>query len=348
MHKPTFYSTVVAALLALASGGRGEAQEVVGADWASGTFGESYALTEAFATESSSAVPLQQVAWSGVNRGLIAGVEWTYLKPHFSNGVPQLVSSTFEVLDQGAFAIFDEIVIDDISWNYQGAPRVWLGVENAEGFGGRIVWWHFDHSTAVVPLIEDAGNQVIALGQHSIKAATLDMEATQRTNFRNWSVLGSAGIRYAEMTTVQSVAFPGSFFDAESQFTTKMSGIGPSLGAQVSRPILGGLSFFAQGRGSLIYGNGRERQQFDVEWLGGAVDEELLLITSRNDLMGIAEFRIGGEYIRPMANGNTLFLRSTFETQFWSGAIKNHDNWIDNSNGDIGFLGFTLGAGLGY
>lgn len=304
-------------------------------------------LAALVARENENEIPLQEVGLISPGFGLIAGAEWTYLKPHFDHGVTQLVSSVFGVVDGGGvITFFDELTVDDVPWNYKSAPRLWAGIENSEGFGGRIVWWYFDHTTGPQTLLDFPVVDMSALGQQDIRAYTLDVEFTQRTNFRNWSLLGSAGIRYAEITTEQSILFFDSFFDASSDFRSKMSGVGPSLGLQVSRPVLGGLSLFMQGRGSLIYGNGREQANLDVLWLG-IVDEELIVNSSRDDLMAIAEFRIGGEWIRPMENGNTLFLRSTFETQYWSGAVKDN-NAFNYTTDDIGFLGFTLGAGVGY
>ena len=97
--------------------------------------------------------------------------------------------------------------------------------------------------------------------------------------------------------------------DADIQF----DGVGPTLFLEGSRPLLGGLRFIANGRGSLLYGseswtmNEDESSRNNIVWGPG-----------NDSLLSIIESQVGVSWEWCFA-GKVLEVRAAMEGQYWIG-----------------------------
>jgi hypothetical protein len=241
-----------------------------------------------------------------------AGVEATYLKPHVSNDIEgEDVGSAFSDME------------------FAAAPRVWLGVENCNGWGARARYWQYNNSRAFsdIGIIDDEPFGLEGSSFDSfLNAYVIDAEATRRLCIGNWNLLGSFGFRHVQMnqtfhgTFVDIVDGEGAFLFTEQQ-ALGFNGSGLTLGAEAVRPIgCSGFSLFLNSRGSVLWGHSRTRQLLAE----GAVDGEgdfLFAFQSDerfNDTLFMGEFQIGPQWNRRIACINAdVFARAVFEAQWW-------------------------------
>jgi hypothetical protein len=276
--------------------------------------------------------------------GFYGGAEFTYLKPHYDHGLTTLIHQFSLMPGGGAMpATYSGYEFADVPWNYQGAPRGWIGYEDASGFGVRGRWWSFDQSTAEETI---QTLSYFGLGRMGLDAYTVDLEATQQIAGGPWAVVGFAGMRYAEITTtieLEQTALNGQdFSDAYADFMSKMSGVGPTMGVEGFRSLFWGLGLYGSARMSILYGNGKEREY--IHTVNTSVPSEMLILNSRDDLMMIFDLKIGVEWTHDLSGGTTIFARGSLEAQDWQSAYR----WEGTGSNDIGFFGFAGAVGVGF
>lgn len=242
--------------------------------------------------------------------GVIAGAELTFLKAH-SNG---LVSTT-PVGDLTLVPNFD----------YQVAPRAWLGYQFAGGLGLRATWWGFDQGLPASGIASGFG----------LEATTVDLELTDAINLGKWDLLASGGLRYARLR--QDVLAPSLLapFDVSRDF----EGLGGTFALSARRGLGGtNLALIGSARGSLVFG-----ESFDSITLGGLGGGPLpgpLVGTQRT--LGIFELRLGVEWSRELSNGARFYTQTVYEAQYWQSA-----QLFDGLGGmDVGFTGVAVNIGL--
>lgn len=268
----------------------------------------------------------------GGSTGLVAGFEMTFLKPHINAAE--------------SIAIIPGLPLTEIEDNeYNASPRFWLGYVGDSGLGWRIRWWEFNHTlngeTFEIVGIDDI--LVDSLGGLEVEA--LDIEMTQEIDLGLWDMTVGGGVRYGRTEHVTAQLYDDVLmaeFD-DLALASDFDGIGPTLFAEMRRPVgCNGFALVGNMRASLLFGEDKLAAGFDD------TDEGLLLVeTAQDNVVGVLEAQLGGEYSSDIGCGTRVFARGMAEGQLWTDATRQINiaaNSIESS--DIGLVGLTFGIGL--
>lgn len=237
--------------------------------------------------------------------GFIGGVEITFLKPH-NNALDLIVNPGFQA------PLLPE-------FDYEIAPRIWLGYEFAGGLGLRATWWEFDHAVAVGGLVS------------GMEATTMDLELTQTGSFCKWDLQMSGGVRYGRIE--ESLDFPG-FVGLSHEF----EGVGGTLAFNARRPIGSrGFALIGGVRGSLLFG--QTDSTLSLPFL--QVQPQITLRNTQH-MLEIYEMRLGGEWSRDLAYGARFYSQVTYEAQAWNMAPVA----LGLLDSQIGFSGVAINFGI--
>jgi hypothetical protein len=244
---------------------------------------------------------------------IVAGAEEQFLWSHVTGRNGVITVDGASVLQPGSGEL----------GGYQPAGLGWLGVENSNGTGFRARYWDYDQSSSG---FSNPPFEVVSAAS-SLRAYTVDLEATQRVNWDGWNCLGSAGARYASLK--ESALFSDSFSnfsvnpvtndtlagDTESEF----HGTGLTLGLEATRPLNDcGVNFVATGRGSVLWGDSSSSSMGRFAHGGSSVTNSTT--NDANETHYIVEFQSGLEwstYVQYIHG--VVFFRGVFEYQLWSG-----------------------------
>jgi hypothetical protein len=247
--------------------------------------------------------------------GVIGGAELTFVKAH-SNALTRVGPG-----GGGGLTLIPE-------FDYEVAPRAWLGYQFAGGLGLRATWWGYDQGLP-------AGFLAAGFG---LEATTVDLEVTDAINLGKWELLASGGLRYARLR--QDVSELNIFTSPDLVALSRdFEGLGGTLALSVRRGLGGtNLALIGSARGSLVFG-----ESFDSitpEALGGGVLPGPLVGTQRT--LGIFEMRLGVEWSRELSNGARFYTQTVYEAQYWQSAQ------LTNGLGgmDVGFTGVAVNIGL--
>jgi hypothetical protein len=276
-----------------------------------------------------------------------AGIELTFLRPNYTT------NRAFTTQSDGNSDL-------EFQYDLELSPRLWFGYEMCDGTGWRLTWWQFDHAPDRVFAQPSANNEVTTppfdgidissddsteflLATSNLKAYTFDSELTKRAARGCWRTEATAGVRYAFAEQEYSAQLRNSNSALLSQvdFNHWIRGVGPTLSLAATQFISCETNLFVRGRGSLLFGNHKWHLQ------GG---EELNLTApvltnqdGRNgETLSIVEVQagIGWQAGKQVCRPWRPFATVAFEGQFWSGPGN-----AARPDGDLGFLGFTLGVG---
>lgn len=290
------------------------------------------------------------------------GFDFLLAKPHFERNLAYTT-----VRSDGV----SNVTISDTEFDYdfELAPRIWAHYESSAGVGIRGSYWWFDQSAAAevvqppangfgfishprfgdsnIPLTTDV---IIAstiptdtfATVSALDAYTLDLEITKRGTFCNWDLLAGAGVRYAriEQQYLAELRSGGGVMIGGIDYVHEQQGFGPTLSLETRRGLGAGFAGFALTRASLLMGESTS------ELIAGEdLDLATPIITSqsraRDDVLPIAELVIGAEWRSGNLGFAELLVRSAFEAQWWGGVGS-----ASSEEGDLGFLGGTIGVGL--
>lgn len=252
----------------------------------------------------------------------------------------------------------------EFDYDLELTPRVWVEVMQASNWGWRAGYWQFDHVPALATTSPPAngfgeitsppfGDVDISStiptdtfsASSSLNLYAIDIEAFKLTHTGGWDLGIAGGVRYA---SVQQNYFAQLRNDADTlrgeiDFRHELEGVGPTLAIAARRPIIGQLQLACAGRGSLLFGDGTSRlvAQEDADLTTPFTTTR---IANRDDLLPVAEARVGLEWINPSRrSGVQWLLSSALEGQIWGNAGN-----AASETGDLGFFGFNVGAGLSY
>ena len=275
------------------------------------------------------AVPYQPAfarpAWSAV-----AGVEATFLKP-FTADHDLFVE--YELGDDsGSTSAREFSGFDDL----KAAPRIWLGLENDNGWGLRTRYWRLEGNAAgdlwdaaITPFPADASLQ--------LKAETLDLELTRRFPIRSSTMLGTFGVRHASLESRNTMTSfyrewlwdPSSTpreFGTEARSSRRTDATGLTMALEGRRPIGdGGLALASNVRGSVLWGSGQAMMGTALfAWEGGNEADSYFSDSyfdgvRENVTQYIFEIQAGMEWkrrVRPIRSD--LFAHLMFEYQRWT------------------------------
>ncbi len=235
----------------------------------------------------------------------VAGAEGTYLAPNFHNDV-QFGRGTEHILDLG----------------WEAAPRIWLGVENCNGWGARARYWQLDAERNRFGLTLDAlTTPVIADFSQQLEVYDIDCELTRRIEVGHWNLLGSFGGRFGSLDRLlmgNSLAQGPPGLSEFLSFETETNAGGITGAIEMSTPIgVGGLEAFGSLRASPLWGtttasvNARENMNGTASSFSD---------TARvNTQLTIWEAQVGLQCTKQLACcQGSVFARCAFEYQSWN------------------------------
>jgi len=245
--------------------------------------------------------------------GLVFGAEITFLRPHHSMGTRGYDGT-------------------DLLFDFEAAPRFWMGWVNECGLGIRFRYWDFDHTQTVA---SQYGQGRTDSQRFDISVSDLEITDTMQLTCL-WELTISGGVRYVDYDERRFTTFvrDGSIAGLQE---FRSSTWGPTISAELRRPIWGCLDVFANVRGSAMFGD-------EDELLWDPQGQQRMLVGSESaDVKFITEMQLGSEYNRPLSNGARLFFRGAVEAQYWS--TFSGEPFYDGGEA-VGFVGFTMSAGL--
>lgn len=326
-----------------------------------------------------------------------AGAGFYYIKPYFDTnpGFAQSTNTTTALQAATATTQFN------FDWGYRFAPLVWVEYVHHDLFGLRARWWQFDCAppnlnatnlfnpggpitqiTSAFPLglgvISNpngagAGFNDTLLFQSGLRLNVYDFELTKEFRGTLGWIHIAAGARYAELAQsydafLQSTpASPGASTVASTLLSSHdFRGAGGTLALDAGFTLGDtGISLFCIGRGSLLYGVGRENASLrtvTTNPLGQVTTQTLDPSASQDRVLPVGEIEIGAEYARYFGRAR-FFVRTALANQIWFGAGNAANNQTITGTGtlltvpvtqaadnhiNLGFFGLTATIGFQY
>jgi hypothetical protein len=245
--------------------------------------------------------------------GFYAGVELAILKAYVGTPV------TTELVQLGA------------RFDHEVSPRVWIGYQNACGFGVRARYWQFDHSVSIEEF-NSTPSEYEWIGNR-LELHVVDAEVTQTFCLGGWNGLAAGGVRHA---SVEAELFGGGYLNLHA---ARFDGTGPTIAVTLRRPFNDccTVGFVADARGSLLFGNTRD----EVELINSMYERGLQRLTDHH--LTVLEIGIGLEFCREFDYGLAV-VRVMMEGQSWDFGATRLVSVFDIN--DIGFFGPTVGIQL--
>lgn len=297
---------------------------------------------------------------SGPPGHFTAGVGIDLLEPHIQHD-PAFGTQVSGIT--GSFSRVDTYFNQD----FTVAPRVWLGYVNDCGLGVRGSWSHVNETahastvnndfTGATTVFSDnpffgVVDQITALGpgdvlsfSYKIQLDVWDLEATQDFQIGKWYLLAATGVRisrleqdYGALAVDTLTGLTGATGSSGNRFT----GGGPTLALEVRRPLWGNdFALFGSARGAILFGDADRNAHKERMVLGVPVQEENYQ-TSEDDLQSVFEIELGVEWCKDLGRARAL-AQLALVGQEWVGAGS-----ATSQDGNLGFVGLTLTAGLNF
>ncbi|MGA2031630.1 MAG: hypothetical protein ABSG68_05200 [Thermoguttaceae bacterium] len=246
------------------------------------------------------------------SRSLVAGVEAVFLKPNIG-GHDISYTDGANNYSGNQFADFQRL---------EASPRMWIGMQGpCWGIRGR--YWTIDDDShgGVVDL--DAPtflNMQSANACLDLHAYTVDLEVTRSLEFCNWSLLGSLGIRHAELSVDESfhVLTEAQNIAVQTQNSRFMQGTGLTGALEARKPLGdGGLALIGSLRGSVLWGQDRSASD-NLLFTPGVAMAQVVEVKEDTPLY-IMEFQVGLEWThRLQCVATDVSLHAVFEYQRWT------------------------------
>ncbi|WP_147274433.1 Lpg1974 family pore-forming outer membrane protein [Bremerella cremea] len=296
------------------------------------------------------AIPCEPCATSQQCGKYYGSYEAVFLTPFQSNNTG-IIAQNDPVIEHLGF-----------DWEMKYSNRFELGyLAPTGGLGWRARYWQFDQSSSFAVdsnagLIQDEGaiiwaatDTVIGLVDvdtavmtQSIDAQVFDLEL-QTLSTKNF--LFSGGFRYAEFDQSYLAVTDSGIAMGNMDFR----GYGPTLAAEYQRNVWCGWDLFANGRGSILFG----QQSFRAS---NNNDPTIMDIRNTGSLASSLEMQMG---LKWTSRNERFFFKSALEAQYWAnvGSPNPAATYTDSSdkanaddvlNENLGFVGFTVGGGFQY
>ncbi|MFZ5829307.1 MAG: hypothetical protein ACOY3P_04430 [Planctomycetota bacterium] len=287
---------------------------------------------------------------SGHRCSFVAGVEATFLAPNTSRDQIRFEST----LLSSTTALYSN---DYAALNHmEGAPRIWVGLENDCGWGIRGRYWTFDAEAfgSAVDLGSGAPwdvnlDQTLFGTCERLEAYTADIELTRRGCIGRWEVLGAFGVRHAYREIDQSLTI--NLRESGTNFASlaadKAGGTGITGALEGVRPIGDcGFALVAGVRGSVVWGKHQNDLTYHLSDLNATV---LDAISTQDDgATYIVEAQLGVRWEwRLECVCTDVFTQLAYEYQRWDSqgcADADYDAFIVYGGGPATSVsGQTLG-----
>jgi len=281
--------------------------------------------------------------------GWDAGCTLVFAKPHYKE--------SFEATAIALPSMDSQLL--GFEFDYDLAPRIWLGVSRDDGLGVRATYWQYDHSaqdrsfafngatmysaqamTVIFPayITTATPGDVLSLAS-GLEVQTLDLEGTQTVCVGRLQALVSAGVRYASLTQESSAWITNSGFTTqELRWSRRFSGLGPTVRMELRRPLGDfGLEFFGAGGGALLFGKKDLYRTVAPDVV--SPDPDTVTLDDEDEVVGCGGMELGLQWTRPLARGGNLFVRGAWEGQLWTDAGAPTLTFL-------GFEGFSMAFGI--
>ncbi|HEY2827820.1 MAG TPA: hypothetical protein VGJ04_09495 [Pirellulales bacterium] len=232
-----------------------------------------------------------------------AGVEGTFLDPHFHNTDNPQANQALGLVDPG----------------WSAAPRIWLGIENNSGWGARVRYWELGDSQSLFGIRDFQPGSIFDVTQ-SLNMYDIDVELTKQVDLGSWNLLGSFGGRFGSLDRLVRAGFLDLAAPANSMsfmFNNRVNAGGLTASLELSRPIgIAGLEVFGSFRASELWG---DSDAFVAIRQNGAGTPSSTTFSDRfaADLT-ICEAQVGLQCSKQLAYcPGTVFARCAFEYQSW-------------------------------
>jgi len=243
-------------------------------------------------------------------RGLVAGVEATFLQPNNTDAGISFANAGWG---------FNSYELADFE-DWEGAPRIWVGFENdANGWGLRARYWELDaaaRANVIGPNLE------MVFAEAYTDVDTLDFELTRRLyrfSQRNWDWLGAIGVRHATIDRGELLDTID-VFGATSQTRSFLDfdGTGITVALEGRRPFGDrGLALAVNLRGSALWGD-NEIGTINMIRESGATAIQLVAPAAEDITQYILELQVGVEWSRRIENlRGSVFAQCMLEYQYW-------------------------------
>lgn len=307
--------------------------------------------------------------------GFYGSASILWLRPRWENNLAFTATST--IVD-GANQ-FVNVTPTQFDYDARINPRIVLGYSSCDGIGARVRWfqgWWSDSKAAVDPIgpqnnpalsIASAtplGLQMTSFGSPDAPASVTsasnlrlqvwDFEATKNTKIGGLDITAAGGVRLLHMSQHYDmfISTPGGAVFTDQALISDHSHnlVGPTAALEGRLPLGGGLALFASGRVSLLFGDHRQSAialQFAPDLGFGTPLNFAGAAMTRDGLMPVTELEIGGEWSTPMGNSE-LFVQGGFIGQVYYGAGNSSraGNFANESNSNLGLIGFSLNVGV--
>ncbi len=286
-----------------------------------------------------------------------AGIEFTILKPYFSNG-----NLAFTTLTSDGDT-FESFADTEFSYNTELAPRVWINVLGSGSLGFRATYWQFDHgATPAIGTPPDNGFGSIIppafggvdlsttipgsqfLASTNLNAYTIDLELTKTAEWGSCGWMTGVGLRYAEVEQryTSELRSDADVLQSTLDFSHVVNGIGPTVSLRTERPLTNCLSVFGVARGSFVFGNNNsllialEDQDLDDQLTTNST-------TRRDGFLPIGDLQVGLHWAPQQAGIVIPYLHLAMESQLWGGAGNG-----SSDAGNLGFFGLNVALGVDF
>lgn len=268
---------------------------------------------------------------------------------------------------------------NDFDYGAQFAPRVQLGFISGSGLGARVGWWGFGIGNGMAsvtsypavsaaplglqvatlpPLLSPSG-LVLAAGSH-LEMNVWDFEATECFQCGCWSLLGSAGLRYAHL----GQDYLASVYNQAGTNLGNLSsghgfnGVGPTVSLGGKRHL--GSSpfyFYGTGRGSLLFGKANASSTINGLATGDTGPGQTS--TGGYDaVMPVAEIEMGFGYYRSLQQRYRIFGEVGVVGMAWFNAGNPSGSYVppgspfisasSPTDGTLGLIGLSARCGVNF
>ena len=316
----------------------------------------------------------EEVSDNSVLQGIFVGAGLHILRPVIGNN-QALVTTTMAPPAAPAFST------TSFSWDFSASPSIVVGYSTPSGLGVAINWFRFDQFSrprnaieqpldgatfsSISGFLSDGTVVAPAAGQTNVFDLSnylvldiWDLEMTQAFTVGPMEISAGAGVRYLHMaqrflgSVTQTGLASGEVMSAFESTANSFSGIGPTLLADVKRPVgLFNLCLYASARAGLLFGS-RHESNFTATAFnpGGGADTVVThgspdtLRTDQTVCFG--ELELGVEWVGQYGRFLPV-ARLGFEAREFLNTGNAQSIFLTDGS-DVGLYGIALQAGVGF
>ena len=205
-------------------------------------------------------------------------------------------------------------------YDYQAAPRVWLGYQRCDGLGARVRWFHYDDSSLTTNNAIGSTKPITQL-----RFSTFDFELSDSFELGcKWQGTLAGGVRFAKYheTFDDEYDYSPSEYKDPTEFADIDDAIGPVLSVEMRRRVTDRISLIGLLRQAVLMGNHNDDNS--------RLNDDAVYSTT--------EIQVGSEYRRTVGDGCAVFfIRSAGEAQFLGGVSSDESENVALVGGNVAF-----------